>query len=136
MTNDLGAWLRTQREERGWSRSEMARRLITVARETGDGSMPDAETIRGYIYRWEHGKIRTLSERYVLYYCRTFAIKPAQFGPKPEPAPDTAVIQPAAVIPAEAGVPHCQHFTYRGIEAPEFSQSTVRREVLMAAFES
>ena len=88
MSTDLGTWLRTQREERGWSRSETARRLITAARETGDGSMPDAETIRGYIYRWEHGKIHTLSERYVLYYCRAFGIKPAQFGPQPEPAPD------------------------------------------------
>jgi hypothetical protein len=47
MSTDLGTWLRTQREERGWSRSETARRLITAARETGDGSMPDAETIRG-----------------------------------------------------------------------------------------
>ena len=96
MTPDLGTWLRAQREERGWSRSEMARRLIAAARDTGDAAMPDAETVRGYIYRWEHGKIRTLSERYVLYSCRAFGIKPAQFGPQPEPAPDTAVIQPAA----------------------------------------
>ena len=136
MTTDLGAWLRTQREERGWSRSEMGRRLITAARETGDTGLPDAETVRGYIYRWEHGKIRTLSERYVLYYCRTFAIKPAQFGPQSEPASGMAVIQQGVVIPAEPGVPHCQHFAYRGMEAPESSQSTVRREVLMAAHES
>ena len=83
--------------------------------------MPDAETIRGYIYRWEQSKIRTLSERYVLYYCRAFAIKPTQFGPQPEAASDVEVIQPAAVIPAEPGVPHCQHVAYRGIEAPESS---------------
>ena len=31
MTTELGAWLRQQREERGWSRPGMARRLITAA---------------------------------------------------------------------------------------------------------
>jgi transcriptional regulator with XRE-family HTH domain len=111
MSTDLGTWLRTQREERGWSRSETARRLITAARETGDGSMPDAETIRGYIYRWEHGKIHTLSERYVLYYCRAFGIKPAQFGPQPAPAPDTEVVQPTAVLTGRGGgavLPTCR----------------------------
>ena len=135
MSTDLGTWLRTQREERGWSRSETARRLITAARETGDGSMPDAETIRGYIYRWEHGKIHTLSERYVLYYCRAFGIKPAQFGPQPAPAPDTVVVQPTAVLTAEAGVPSCQPVAYRGMEAPNIGRSTVGQEVLMAAHE-
>jgi transcriptional regulator with XRE-family HTH domain len=135
MTTDLGSWLRAQREERGWSRSEMGRRLIAAARETGDGAIPDAETVRGYIYRWEHGKIRTLSERYVLYYCRAFGIKPAQFGSPPEPAPDTAVIQPTAVLPADPGVPSCQSVAYRGMEGPSIDQSTVRHEVLMAAHE-
>jgi transcriptional regulator with XRE-family HTH domain len=127
MPTDLGTWLRAQREDRGWSRNEMARRLIAAARETGDGTMPDGETVRGYIYRWEHGKIHTLSERYVLYYCRTFAIKPAQFGPQPEPGPDAAVVQPAAVLPAEAGVPCCQHVAYRGVETPNIGQSAVRQ---------
>jgi transcriptional regulator with XRE-family HTH domain len=135
MTTDLGTWLRAQREERGWSRSEMARRMIAAARETGDAAMPDAATIRGYIYRWEHGKIRTLSERYVLHYCRALGIKPAQFGPQSEPASDAAVIQPAAVLPAGAGVSSSDLVAYRGIEAPESTQSTVRQEVLMAAHE-
>ena len=137
MTTDLGAWLRTQREERGWSRNEMARRLIAAARETGDTAMPDADTVRGYIYRWERGKTRALSERYVLYYCRAFEIRPAQFGlqPQPEPAPGLAVIQPAGMLPAGEGVPPWQHVAYRGIEAPNTGQSTVRHEVLMAAHE-
>jgi transcriptional regulator with XRE-family HTH domain len=136
MTNDLGTWLRAQREERGWSRSEMARRLIAAARETGDNAMPDADTVRGYIYRWEHGKPRVLSERYVLHYCRAFAIKPAQFADQPEPAPDPAAVQPAAVTMAEPGVPYWQTVAYRGIEVAESQQSTVRREILMAAHES
>jgi transcriptional regulator with XRE-family HTH domain len=135
MSTDLGPWLRTQREERGWSRSEMARRLIAAAREIGDASMPEGETVRGYVYRWEHGKIQTLSERYVLYYCRALGIKPAQFGTQAESAPGTAVIQPAAMLSAEAGVPSCQSVAYRGIGAPKVEQSTVRHEVLMAAHE-
>ena len=135
MTTDLGNWLRAQREERGWSRSETARRLIAAARETGDATLPDAETVRGYVYRWERGKTRALSERYVLYYCRAFAIKAAQFGPHAEPVPESAVTQPDAVLPAQSGVSHCQHVAYRGIEVPESSQSTVRHEVLMAAHE-
>jgi len=135
MATDLGTWLRAQREERGWSRSETARRLIAAARETGDTSLPDAETIRGYVYRWEHGKTHALSERYVLYYCRSLGIKPAQFGPQPEPRPGTTVIQPAAVLPAGPGVPYCQPVAYREIEPPNIGQSTVRHEVLMAAHE-
>jgi transcriptional regulator with XRE-family HTH domain len=87
MTTDLGTWLRAQREERGWSRSETARRLIAAARETGDASLPDAETVRGYVYRWERGKTQALSERYVLYYCRALSIKPAQFGPQRQHRP-------------------------------------------------
>jgi transcriptional regulator with XRE-family HTH domain len=134
MTTDLGTWLRTQREERGWSRNEMGRRLIAAARETGDGTMPDADTIRGYIYRWEHGKA-SLSERYVLHYCRALGIKPAQFAVRAEPALGAAIIQPTAVLPSEDGVPSCQHVAYRGIEAPNIGQSTVRHEVLMAAHE-
>ncbi len=105
MTTELGTWLRAQREERGWSRSEMARRLITAARETGDAAMPDGETVRGYIYRWEHGKIRTLSERYVLYYCRVLRHQACPVRTAGEAGADTAVIQPAAVLSAGAGVP-------------------------------
>jgi hypothetical protein len=33
---DLGAWLRQQREQRSWTRTEMARRLIKVAQVSGD----------------------------------------------------------------------------------------------------
>ena len=135
MTTDLGTWLRAQREEHGWSRREMARRLITAARETGDGAMPDVQTIGGYIYRWEQGTTRTLSERYILHYCRVFGIKSAQFGPHPGLVPGTAVIQPAAVLPAGTGVPPRDLVAYRGIETAEFRQSTVTQEVLMAAHE-
>jgi transcriptional regulator with XRE-family HTH domain len=56
MTTDLGTWLRTQREERGWSRSDMARRLIVTGRETDDG-LPSVENLRKSIYRWESGQV-------------------------------------------------------------------------------
>lgn len=37
---ELGAWLRRQREARAWARSEMARQLIRVAHSNGDTSIP------------------------------------------------------------------------------------------------
>jgi hypothetical protein len=41
-----GAWLRRQREDRSWSRAEMARRLIQAATDdTGDTTMPSAVNI-------------------------------------------------------------------------------------------
>jgi transcriptional regulator with XRE-family HTH domain len=36
MPTELGRWLREQREERGWSRADMARKLISAARAAGD----------------------------------------------------------------------------------------------------
>ena len=36
----LGAWLRQQREDRGWSRREQARRLIQAGRAAGTPPCP------------------------------------------------------------------------------------------------
>jgi hypothetical protein len=36
----LSVWLRQQREDRGWSRREQARRLIQAGRDAGDTAMP------------------------------------------------------------------------------------------------
>jgi transcriptional regulator with XRE-family HTH domain len=134
MTTDLGIWLRAEREERGWSRADMARRLIAIAREAGDEGLPSAENLRKSIYRWEAGQV-DVSEKYRLLYCRVLVIKPAQFGPQPEPSPDMAVIQAAAVLTARVGVPSCGLVAYRGIEAPGIRQCTAGQEVLMAAHE-
>ena len=134
MTTDLGTWLRAQREERGWSRSDMARRLIASARETGDDGLPSAENLRKSIYRWETGQT-DVSEKYRLLYSRTLGIKPSEFGPQPELPSDASVLQPAAVFPAKAEVPSGHLVNYRGIETHEIRQSTVRQEVLMAAHE-
>ena len=103
MTTESGTWLRTQREERGWSRSHLARQLITAARDVGDDAMPAVDTLRKNIYRWENNEV-DISDRYRLLYCRVLSIKPAHFAPPPgQGIADTPVIHPAAVAAAPAG---------------------------------
>jgi transcriptional regulator with XRE-family HTH domain len=86
---DLGLWLRQQREQRSWTRNEMARRLIKVAQVSGDNAMPAAQDVAANIYRWERGTVSP-SDRYRLYYCHTLGIPPDRFGdPEYDPAQDT-----------------------------------------------
>ena len=66
MSSELAAWLRRQREDRGWTRTELARQLIRAARARGDTSMPGAGNISHNIYRWERGTVSP-SDRYRLY---------------------------------------------------------------------
>jgi transcriptional regulator with XRE-family HTH domain len=137
LTTESGTWLRTQREERGWSRSHLARQLITAARDVGDDAMPAVDTLRKNIYRWENDEV-DISDRYRLLYCRVLGVKPAHFGPHPElRTDDTAILQSAAVLPVwpRPGVPPSVPVPYREIEEPEYGQPTVRQEVLMAAHE-
>lgn len=133
MTTQLGSWLRAQREERSWSRSDMARRLTAAARQAGDESTPDAATLRKSIHRWEAGQV-TVSDRYRLLYCRALGITPAQFGPRPGPAPGTEVVQPAAVLPG-LGLPDGEPIAYRGEGKPECGRPEAGQEVAMAAHE-
>jgi hypothetical protein len=62
MATDVSAWLREQREARGWTRSEMARQLIRAGRARGDRQLPGLDGMCHNIYRWERGG--PLSERY------------------------------------------------------------------------
>jgi tetratricopeptide (TPR) repeat protein len=62
MATELGTWLRTEREGHAWTRAELAQRLTRTAREHGDKTMPDAQTIGGYIYRWETGTTHEISQ--------------------------------------------------------------------------
>lgn len=78
-SQELGIWLRQQREARCWARSEMARRLVKTAHANDDYSITDVDNLCHNIYRWEHGKCCP-SERYRLYYCHALGISPAQFG--------------------------------------------------------
>jgi len=80
MSSELAAWLRRQREDRGWTRTELARQLIRAARARGDTSLPGTDNISHNIYRWERGAV-TPAERYKLLYCSAFGISFSQFGP-------------------------------------------------------
>lgn len=77
--DDLGAWLRRQREVRMWTRTEMARQLIKAARARDDKSLPRIDDICHNIYRWERGT-SGLGERYKLLYCTALGIAAADFG--------------------------------------------------------
>lgn len=55
----FGMRLRAEREDRGWSRGEMARRLRAVSHE----ALPDDESLTHMIKEWERGKHR-VSGRY------------------------------------------------------------------------
>ena len=122
MSSELGAWLRQQREDRGWTRSELARQLIKAARARGDMSVPSADNISHNIYRWERGAVAP-AERYQLYYCGAFGIPFSQFG---APAPP-GMVEPNPAAPAAPA--------YRETPSPDPGASAIRREVLMAAHE-
>src|SRR4029077_15459555 len=80
MSSELAAWLRRQREDRGWTRTELARQLIRAARARGDTSLPATDNTSHNVYRWERGTVAP-AERYKLLYCSAFGIPFSQFGP-------------------------------------------------------
>ena len=90
MSAELGAWLRQQRETRGSTRPDMARKLIKAGRAKGDHTMPGLDSMCHNIYRWERGA-DGLSDRYKLLYCQIFDIPPNNFGPQPQ---DTIALVP------------------------------------------
>jgi transcriptional regulator with XRE-family HTH domain len=133
MSSELGGWLRRQREERGWTRSEMARQLIRAAQAKGDTSVPGADNISHNIYRWERGVVRP-AERYRLYYCGAFGIGFSQFAaqapPAAGPGPGTsttacrampqlaggaAAIRRGVLTAAHEGSEHAERVEQRGI---------------------
>jgi transcriptional regulator with XRE-family HTH domain len=122
MSSELAAWLRRQREDRGWTRTELARQLIRAARARGDTSMPGADNISHNIYRWERGAVAP-AERYKLLYCGAFGIPFSQFG--------TAL--PPGMVDSGTGLPAAS--AYRETPPRNGGASAIRREVLMAAHE-
>jgi hypothetical protein len=152
MDSELGAWLRRQREERGWARREMARRLVDVGKAAGDSAMPGVEGMYHNVHRWEQEG--GVSERHKLHYCRVLGIHPGQFGPGRPAEPNAtgtaagtvAVVPvvPGGMAPAVAAATGMSDpgplastaFTYRGTEESVMSGSAVRREVLMVAHDS
>jgi transcriptional regulator with XRE-family HTH domain len=77
MSDAPGAWLRQQRQARGWPVPEMARHLREAAKAVGD-TPPANAALFTMIRRWEHGA--GVSERYRLHYSRALGIEPEQFG--------------------------------------------------------
>jgi transcriptional regulator with XRE-family HTH domain len=146
MTEELGAWLRAQRQARGWNASEMARQLRRAAKSNGD-TLPGNQTLFTYLRRWEHGLVCP-SERYTLHYCTALGIEPGQFGPDqpPETAhgtahpvvtalPERPLVPHVTPKPADAGLSAPPHVAYRWIQEPDLAGSWVEREVLMTAHE-
>ena len=153
MDAELAAWLRQEREARGWPKAEMARRLVQAGREAGDKSVPSASGMLHNIHRWE--REGGVSERHKLHYCRALGIQPGQFGSTassvpvfPAPPAGASVIPPVLAGPGPAaqaqvtvegqpgpGVAAHRTLAYRGRQEPVVGDSTVRREVLMAAHE-
>jgi hypothetical protein len=101
-TRVVGAWLREQRQARGWSRPALAQKIIKHAHAEGDRSVPGLDSMCHNIYRWERGA-DGISERYRLYLCMLFDIPPASFGPSGHAQPSTAAVSPAA-SPADGPV--------------------------------
>ena len=82
-SRDLGAWLRRQREQRLWTRPQMARQLIAAARTLGD-ALPGPGNVTHNIYRWERGLV-TPNEQYRVYYCKALGIPRDAFGAPARP---------------------------------------------------
>jgi transcriptional regulator with XRE-family HTH domain len=75
----LSVWLHRQRETRGWTKRETARRLVQAGKDAGDTAVPGLDDMCRYVYRWERGQ-NGLTERYRMYYCTAFGIPAAAFG--------------------------------------------------------
>jgi hypothetical protein len=149
MDSETAAWLRQQREDRGWPKAEMARRLVQAGREAGDTAIPELSGMLHNVHRWE--REGGISERHKLHYCRAFGIRPSQFGLSTgEPAEaaepplsaeaDTAALAPVqhpAVTAATAGpfMPVPAGVAYRGGQEPVLRDFAVEHEVMMAAHE-
>lgn len=146
MTEEFGAWLRAQRQARGWNASEMARQLRRAAKSNGD-TLPGSQTLFTYLRRWEHGLVCP-SERYRLHYCTALGIEPGQFGPGQPPETAHGPAHPAvAALPGRPLVPHVipepadiglsapPHVAYRWSQEPNLNGSWLEREVLMTAHE-
>jgi tetratricopeptide (TPR) repeat protein len=156
MTDNLGAWLRGHRQAHSWTNRDMARRIIDAGQTAGDKSMPSLDTMCRNVRRWERGH-GSITERYKLHYGRALGIPPAQFGTAPAvPGTGTGVpgatLTPAVPLVATqvgrpAQVVSTMHVLmnprleepltlgYRGGQEPGMGDSTVEREVLMAAHE-
>ena len=100
----FGAWLRRQREQRLWTRAELARRIIQAARDHGDTTMPSACSITRNLYRWERGA-NGISDRYRLYCCDVLGARPSQPAAPTRPAPPDGAASGSKLIVIMITVP-------------------------------
>ncbi|HEX6519575.1 MAG TPA: hypothetical protein VF070_06095 [Streptosporangiaceae bacterium] len=136
MLTGIGAWLRRQREGRGWARREMAVRLTQAAQAVSDTTVPSIENLCTYIRRWEFGR-HGPTERYKIYYCTAFGISVEEWGTAPPPPPPK--LKPKTEMPTSARDPDLAGSTaaaYRGMYGPDVGRYTVEREITMAAHEA
>ncbi|WP_300609395.1 helix-turn-helix transcriptional regulator [Trebonia sp.] len=141
MSQSLGAWLRQERETRGWDRIEMAKRLIAAGQARGDKHMPGLSGMCHNVYRWERGGYG-VSERHMLSYCAVFGIPPARF-PRQADGQAEAGGRPGIQVPAplshatvDAHTPGPAGMSVRPGREPETGDRTAAGlEVLMAAHE-
>ena len=94
VSQQLGTWLRAQRQARAWDVPEMARQLTKAAGDAR-GALPSHDSLVSYVRRWERGECG-VSERYKLLYCAALSIKPEQFGR----------VSPAAESPPGSDAPY------------------------------
>jgi hypothetical protein len=95
MSPELAAWLRQQRQARGWNVPELARQMRRAAGASGD-TLPGSNCLWTVIRRWEHNG--GVSERYRLHFCKTFGITPAQFGPQAASLPSEVTDSARALL--------------------------------------
>ena len=136
MLTGIGAWLRRQREARGWARREMAVRLTQAAQAVSDTTVPGIENLCTYIRRWEFGR-HGPTERYKIYYCTAFGISVEEWGTAPPPPPPK--LKTNARTPARSPVLNGAGPDLAGSIAAAYRGmygDTVEREVKMAAHEA
>ncbi|MBV9451194.1 MAG: helix-turn-helix transcriptional regulator [Streptosporangiaceae bacterium] len=138
MLTGIGAWLRKQREARGWARREMAIRLTQAAQAIGDTTVPGIEHLCTYIRRWESSR-HDLTERYKIYYCTAFGISLDEWGsalPPPPPkvkAEARSSARSSAKSGAEPDLAASMAAAYRGMYGSDMGRFSVERVILMAA---
>lgn len=137
MSEQTGAWLRRERESRGWDRPEMARQLIAAARSRGSGHMPGVKSLTHNIYRWESGD--GVSQRYMLAYCGAFGIEPPDFPLRERTRRPRHPGEPSSGPPADTAPPQAAG----GTAVPEAQtrnaddrELPVEQQVLLAAHEA
>lgn len=128
-----GQWLQGQRRARGWSVSEMRRRLREAAKQAGD-NLPHNDCLTVMIHRWEDDR-SGISERYRLHYCKAFEIPIEEFGTSL-----TAALPPAADAQARRDHRPDHRGNNRSDNGsnnePGFGRSWIEQEILMTAHES